>query len=140
VSVPYCPDCRIEYEDTIQTCNECGGALAAGPMPELAAAHRGSEEKWNVLMRVRAPETAGIVSGLLESEGIEAEVIDKGVSEFPLPAVGNLPSIEIWVPESEVAGARALLYSVRQDTKACPACGHMSSAGDPACEYCGAAL
>lgn len=138
--MPYCPDCRLEYEDSIDACNECGATLVAGEMPDLVPADAAAEEKWTVLMRVRTPETAGIVSGLLESEGIEVEVIDKGVSEFPVPAVGIDSSIEIWVPESEAAEARSLLNEARQDTTACGACGHMSTAGDPACEYCGAAL
>jgi len=99
-----------------------------------------AEEKWTVLMRVRTPQAADIVRGLLESEGIEVEVIDKGLSEMPIPAVGTDSGIEVWVPESEAAEARILLNAAREGTVACSACGHMSSAGEPACEYCGAAL
>jgi len=138
--MPYCPDCRLEYEDIVESCNECGVTLVAGAMPDLVPADPAAEEKWTVLMRVRTPQAADIVRGLLESEGIEVEVIDKGLSEMPIPAVGTDSGIEVWVPESEAAEARILLNAAREGTVACSACGHMSSAGEPACEYCGAAL
>ena len=140
VPMPYCPDCRQEYEQGVGRCGDCGAALAAGAMPGLMAAAPGPEEKWTVLMRVRRPETAAIVRGLLESEGFEVEVIDKGASEMPVPAVATVSWLEVWVPESEAAEARGLLNEAREGTKACTSCGHMSTAGEPACEYCGAAL
>ena len=138
--MPYCPDCRLEYEESVEKCGECHATLAAGEMPDVMAAGHEPEEKWALLMRVRSPETAEIVRGLLESEGFEVEMIDKGVSEMPVPAVESVSRLEIWVPESEAAAARAVLNAAREGTEACPACGHMSTAGEPTCEYCGAAL
>lgn len=136
--MPYCPDCRIDYEEGFEACTDCGQTLVAGSMPEGPAPSPASEEKWTPLMRVRKKENAEIVRGLLESEGIECEVIDKTFSEMPVPALETVSFLEIWVPEAQAPEARGLLNEVREGTVPCSSCGHMSAADEPSCEYCGA--
>src|SRR5436309_11453519 len=101
--MPYCADCRLEYEDGVEACTDCGRTLVAGSMPERPEGAGGPEEKWAPLMRVRKKENAEIVRGLLESEGIECEVIDKTFSEMPVPALETVSFLEIWVPDSQAA-------------------------------------
>lgn len=137
--MPHCPDCRTEYEEGPTFCADCGVTLAAGPLRVEPAATQG-EEAWTSLLRVRKPDTAQIIEGLLESAGIECQVVGKSFGEMPVPAVDSLARIDIWVPESRAAEARALLADAREATKACSGCGHLSSADEPACEYCGAVL
>ena len=136
----YCPACRQEYEEGISKCADCDTVLVSGApsVPPAATAH--AEENWAVLMRVRSPETAEIILGLLESGEIECELIGKAFSEVPVPDIDALARLEIWVPESSVEDARALLNDTREGTAPCRSCGHMSSDADPACEYCGATL
>lgn len=138
--MPYCPGCRQEYEEGITKCTDCAAPLTSGAMPGLPAAVASAEEKWAVLMRVRTQENAEIVHGLLESSGIECEIVGKAFVEVPVPAIDSMARLEIWVPESCVDDARALLNEARDGTAPCRSCGHMSSDVDPACEYCGATL
>ena len=138
--MPYCPGCRQEYEEGITKCTDCDTPLASGVMPELPAAPAAAEENWAVLMRVRKQETAEIILGLLESTGIECEIVGKAFGEVPVPAIDSMARLEIWVPESCVEDARALLNETREGTAPCRSCGHMSSDADSACEYCGATL
>ena len=100
----------------------------------------GRDDDWVVLMRVRLEPTAHIIEGLLESAGIESEVIDKTASEMPIPVVDTMSRLEIWVPQSRADDARRLLNDAREGTTRCAACGHMSTLGEPACEHCGASM
>jgi putative signal transducing protein len=136
----YCPECRMEYEAGVATCTDCGSVLVAGTMPAPADEQGRPDERWTTLMRVRRLETAEIVRGLLDSAGIESEVIDKTTSEMPLPALETISYLEICVPESAAAEARRVLNETREGTIPCPTCGHMSSAEEAVCEYCEAAL
>lgn len=136
----YCPTCRQEYKEGMTTCADCKTDLVAGPAPAEPQRIAGSEEKWAVLMRVRTQETAEIIRGLLESSGIECEIVGKAFVEIPVPDVEAMARLEIWVPESFVDDARALLNEAREGTAPCRSCGHMSSDADPSCEYCGATL
>ena len=138
--MPYCPACRLEYEEGHRKCTDCGADLMAGSLPARPGSSAAAEENWSVLMRVRTEETAEIVRGLLESNGFECEIVGKAFSEMPVPDVDALTRIEIWVPASTVDDARTLLNETREGTAPCRSCGHMSSDADPACEYCGATL
>src|SRR5678816_2733656 len=113
VKMPYCPACRLEYEKGFDACTDCGSTLVAGTMPEAAGEKASSEERWTALMRVRNQENAEIVRGLLQSQGFDCEVIDKRLSEMPMP-VEAIAYLEIWVPESQAPEARALLNEARE--------------------------
>jgi hypothetical protein len=99
-----------------------------------------AQDDWTVLLTVRREETATIIAGLLDAAGIEHEVIDRSTSEFPVPEVDTLSRFEIWVPEEKADEARRLLNEAREGTMPCASCGHMSSANEAACEYCGSAM
>lgn len=137
--MPYCPDCRMEYQEGASTCADCGQTLVSGVMPS-GPPGRPAEEKWICLLRVNDEESALIVRGMLETAGIECEMIDKRAAEMPVPVVDAISRLEIWVPAASAAQARHLLDSARDEMRPCPACGHTSSAQDRVCEYCGAAL
>ncbi|HET6373983.1 MAG TPA: DUF2007 domain-containing protein [Candidatus Polarisedimenticolia bacterium] len=90
-------------------------------------------------MRVGLEQNAQIIQGLLTSAGLECEVINKTVVEFPVPALDPRARIEIWVPEHQAAEATAVLEEARKEAAPCPSCGHMSAAEEAVCEYCGVA-
>jgi len=139
--MPYCPACRLEHEEGQKSCTNCDGALSAGTMPRTPAVGAAAlDEKWTPLMRVRREDNAEIIRGLLESDGIPCEVIDKMAAQLPLPVSATLSRFEIWVPEDMAADARNALNVAREGTVPCPACGHMSAAEESTCEYCGGAL
>ena len=134
----WCPDCRFEYEEQVLVCTDCGHTLVAGPLPPSPATAPAAGEEWTLLMRVRRPDSAAIIRGLLGSAGIQSEVIDKQMSEIPLALGASTSSLEIWVTKQSAEEARGVLNESREGTAPCPACGHMSSVEEPACEYCGA--
>ncbi len=131
----YCSKCLTESGDDRTTCPECGAALVAGTRPPETS---GDGEPWIALLRARRPDSAAIICGLLESEEIPCEMMNKAISEMPVPAATYASYFEIWVPAAQAGRARALLNEAREGTVPCPACGHMSAAEEPRCEYCDA--
>lgn len=130
--MPYCADCRMEYREGSERCADCGAVLVAGPMgdrPEPA------DENWQVLMRVGREQNASIIHGLLRSHGISCEVVNKALSEMPVPSASS-SYFEVWVPGESAEKARALLNEAREGTRPCGSCGHMTAAEEPRCEYC----
>ncbi|HKY34027.1 MAG TPA: hypothetical protein VJV23_15965 [Candidatus Polarisedimenticolia bacterium] len=99
-----------------------------------------SEGGWTVLLRVRREETAEIVRGLLESNGLECKIIRKTASELPVPVVDTMSRFEIWVPETIAADAMQLLNDAREGTIPCRSCGHRSAPEEASCEHCGAPM
>ena len=76
--------------------------------------------------------------GRLESEGIPCEILDRTLSEMPLPAAIGISKLEILVPDSRMEEARTILDESTKGARACPSCGHLSATEDSSCEYCGA--
>lgn len=132
----------MEYRQAPEICTSCGSSLAAEPSPDTPSSDsdHDNEENWIPIMRLRRQENAAIIQGLLESEGIEAEVIDKTLAQMPLPVSGRLSRVEIWVPETKADAARQLIEASEMTTTPCPKCGALSTSEETACESCGAPL
>ena len=135
----YCEKCLTESDDARTVCPECGAALKPGTRPPSLQGGDG-EATWVALLRVRRPDSAAIIGGLLASEGIPNQTMNKAISEMPVPAATYSAYFEIWVPADRAPEARVLLNEARQGTVPCPVCGHMSAAEEPRCEYCDAPL
>jgi len=133
VPLLYCGNCLTETTDDRTACPECGAQLK----PETKPPETRGDEPWIALLRTRRPDSAEIICGLLESEEIPCEMMNKAISEMPVPA-GTSSYFEIWVPAAQAAAARALLNEAREGTVPCPACGHRSAVEEPRCEYCDA--
>lgn len=65
-------------------------------------------EEWEIVKIVGTEEEATIVTGFLQSSGIESEAESLHASEFPTD-VGNLATVRIRVPAEHAETARALL-------------------------------
>jgi hypothetical protein len=99
----WCPECGAEYREGYTQCSECQVALVDTPPASVAAAPG--------LVEVRAFESleqAELAQGLLETNGIEAEIEDTRVPhpELGYPVGGE---VALLVGASEVEQARALL-------------------------------
>lgn len=107
--MPWCHTCRVEYESSITSCQECGSPLvqAAPPERRMAAPAPGAT------MRVVAtlpPEDALLASGRLDEGGIPASLrpSDGG-------SIGDAPmTFDVLVAERHVADARSLLLRPRK--------------------------
>ena len=124
--MPFCPQCRDEFEDEVEVCPDCRVAL----VPELprktvpaALVEKLHSEPQKLsdepLVRVANPpnESIGIFwQGILEENGIKSML---GGSNFRSPYISS-PSdsrLSIFVLESKAEEARALLEPFENDLK-----------------------
>jgi hypothetical protein len=103
--MPWCPNCRTEYEGGRTVCTDCGAALV-DEMPATI----GSKSPVVVLHANTANE-ARIAEATLEAEGILAFVQPP---DTVLPQHGNIvddenPELDVMVPAEEAERATAIL-------------------------------
>ena len=102
--MPWCPDCRVEYNPGIAACADCGANLVEalpeiriGPPPE-------------VVFTASIAAEAKVVEATLESAGIRAFVQP---STVVLPgesiADDDSPDLDVLVPADRLADAQAVL-------------------------------
>jgi hypothetical protein len=103
--MPWCPNCRTEYEGGRSVCTDCGASLVDEEPVTVA-----SEDPVVVLHAATANE-ARIAEATLEAEGIPAFVQLPGTV---LPQHGNIvdddnPELDVLVPAEEAERASAIL-------------------------------
>ena len=128
----HCKSCGMEYNQGVEICSDCGARLDPGPL----AVRELKGEDWVSLLRLRNESKARIILGYLRNYEIPCEMINKTLSEMPIPASTFSAYYEIWVPKAAVEDAAALLNDSEEGTTNCPACDHLSSAEEARCEYC----
>jgi hypothetical protein len=85
--MPFCPNCRYEYVEGVQTCPECGANLAPG---SLAAEAEGEPKVEYVrLMTLSDPSAALVFRATLGEAGIPAIVQTHGPISGELAAVAD---------------------------------------------------
>lgn len=100
--MPWCPECRAEYQAGASTCSDCEVALVdvLGPGPAEPV----------VLLKARTADEARIIVATLEAEGIQAYVADPATV---IPASNTVPDIsdefDVLVPGDELAQALQVL-------------------------------
>jgi predicted amidophosphoribosyltransferase len=124
----YCPQCRSEYREEITVCKECGVALVAALEPETAEI-----EDLDIAVTVTDEETAYIIRGYLESEGIPCQI--ENVTFHAAPSEG-LTRVRLWTKKVDVSRVRRLLDE-HEDYNLCSHCGHIADPKDRFCDFCG---
>lgn len=96
--MPWCPQCGAEYREGFSRCSECGVALVSKPptRPEQPA-EPGPE--WVEIASYTTGEEARLAQGLLQQQGIPAEVVDKHVVLNPFPQVDEAEVLLLVPPE-----------------------------------------
>jgi hypothetical protein len=104
--MPFCPECRAEYEAGVQTCTDCLVPLADALPPEEPAEPPDNEEGELVPMRnfANAAE-ANLVADLLVENGIRALVPG---GEFTIAPSGFSDEIVLLVDERDLDRAISL--------------------------------
>ena len=106
----YCPKCRSEYQDWVQSCIDCGTALVDYlPEEPQPPAGKYSTEQIVTIATFNHPEEAYIQQGRLESEGIPSLVADDNIvtaNRFYSAATGG---VRLQVRESDASEALRIL-------------------------------
>jgi len=84
--MPWCPECGAEYREGFTKCSECQAALVDVP-PTTATAPATPGPPWVEVASYTTVEEATLAQGLLNDEGIPAEVVDRHVVLNPFPQV-----------------------------------------------------
>lgn len=102
--MPWCPECRSEYEAGASKCVDCEIGLVDVLDPEVEPAAP------VILLRARTADEARIIVATLEAEGILAYVGDPGIV---IPASNTVPDLsdefDVLVPADCVAHAQQVL-------------------------------
>ena len=115
--MPFCPQCKTEYEEDVLTCSECQGDL----LPGLVPAQVPESVDWYVVESVPNEVAGHILKSVLEDEGIHVYL---RTHEMPAHGAikGNVGKSEwgdILVPGFSVQRAReclkAYLDSLKED-------------------------
>ncbi len=103
-AMPWCPECRTEYDPGIATCADCGAALVDELPPE-------PEDDPVVALEAHDITEAQIAEATLEAEGIPAYVQAPG-SLVPNvdPMADEPPELEVLVARDDAEAADAVLH------------------------------
>ena len=97
--MPWCPECGAEYREGFTRCSECDVELAVSPPPSLQTP-REPGPPWVEVASYTSVEEARLAQGLLEEQGIEAEVVDRHVVLNPFPQVDEAEVLLLVGPEN----------------------------------------
>lgn len=125
---PNCPSVleygeAAEFRDGVTQCHECGHELEHGdapaapateadrpePLPEVPHAE---SEDWPRIAVFDGPEAAHTAKGLLESEGIEVQILDEYFAGTLAAPVTLLGGVALAVPERDSERALALIQDL----------------------------
>ena len=115
--MPFCPECRYEYVEGVETCPDCGSALVAElaaqqtPEPEPKA---GTDDKWVGLLDLGDAVEGSIIADVLESAGIPVWLKSDTTLIVQTAGIPGRPGLVIMVPSSRVEDAKAALEEARE--------------------------
>jgi hypothetical protein len=112
--MPYCPQCRDEFQNWVKLCPDCGVELVEKlqPLPKPIK-NTGYNEKLITVASFSHPEEAYIIRAKLESFGIPSFVADDYVITAIWLYSTAVGGVKIKVRESDVEEAQKLLKPVR---------------------------
>lgn len=133
----FCPNCKAEYRQGIETCPECMVKL----VDHLETRKTIPENLKNAYV-TNSPMVAEMIQGLLEQEGI-ASVLSNEMGSAILPVMGESNEIGILVPEHQLQETQGLIKAYFEDNPEagdmilCGNCGARVEPNLSQCPYCG---
>ncbi len=110
--MPYCPNCRDEFEDWVTVCPDCKVPLVAELLPEPEERFR--EGPLVEIVTVRGEIEARIVKGILKDNGVESMIkVAESLNIYLSPLVLKHT---IYVLEEDEEKAREILGDVAEQT------------------------
>jgi len=116
--MPWCPECGAEYREGFGTCSECGVALVDAP-PAALQPPAEPGPAWVDIASYTTAEEAQLACGLLEEQGIAAEIVDRHVVMNPFPQVDEAEVLLLVAPE-DAERADAVLAQAEAGEDALP--------------------
>jgi len=116
--MPFCPDCRDEFQDWVEVCPDCGvrlvDTLPEPPPPEPPPKPKKvlSSESLVTVATFNYPLEAHLARTKLESEGIEGFVADEHMINANWLYSIAVGGVKLWVKESDAERAARILKSI----------------------------
>ncbi len=99
--MPVCPKCNYEYVEGIAICPDCNTHLVEED--ELQNVEELSEKDWVLVYTSGNELEMGMLKGILESAGLEVNVLSQKDHNFPTP--GDLSVVKLFVRKNDVQAA-----------------------------------
>ncbi len=99
--MPVCPKCNYEYVEGIAICPDCNTPLVEED--ELQNVEELSEKDWVLVYTSGNELEMGMLKGILESGGLEVNVLSQKDHNFPTP--GDLSVVKLLVRKNDVQAA-----------------------------------
>jgi len=99
--MPVCPKCNYEYVEGIAICPDCNTSLVEED--ELNKVEELSEKDWVLVYTSGNELEMGMLKGILESAGLEVNVLSQKDHNFPVP--GDLSIVKLLVRKNDVQAA-----------------------------------
>lgn len=110
--MPYCPNCKYEYVDGVESCPDCKVELVSEPPPDEI-------EDMTPIYVAEDPTEAAILRGILEEAGIpvrERADVDTDLDVF----AGPIAEEAIMVPSTRAEEAKNILKNAQEKGKRMP--------------------
>lgn len=95
-----CPECRAEYEESVNVCVDCNVELIS---PEEFKVLEENYSDWKVVFNTPELYEAEMITTILKSANIECVILDQKDSAFPLG--GKMGVIKVLVKKSDYEDA-----------------------------------
>jgi len=99
--MPVCPKCNYEYVEGIAICPDCNTPLVEED--EHQRVNELSEKDWVLVYTSGNELEMGMLKGILESAGLEVNVLSQKDHNFPVP--GDLSIVKLFVRKNDVQAA-----------------------------------
>ncbi|MCH9028619.1 MAG: DUF2007 domain-containing protein [Bacteroidetes bacterium] len=99
--MPVCLKCNYEYVEGIAICPDCNTPLVEED--ELKKVEELSEKDWVLVYTSGNELEMGMLKGILESAGLEVNVLSQKDHNFPMP--GDLSVVKLFVRKNDVQAA-----------------------------------
>lgn len=107
--MPVCPNCNYEYVEGIAICPDCSSPLVEEN--DLQKFEELSEADWVLVYTSGDELEITMLKGLLESAGLEVNVLSQKDHNFPVP--GDLSIVKLLVRKNDVKPALNYIQDVK---------------------------
>lgn len=114
--MPWCPNCKSEYREGFDKCNDCGEKLVDEIKEDNEIKER-IDDKVALLMNVRDHREADIIESLLKEEGILLFQRHKAIGDYMKVYMGSSKfGLDLFVLSKDLDRAKEIVENVR-DTR-----------------------
>jgi hypothetical protein len=114
----HCPACLAEYRPGFEICADDGTPLVHGPAPVTPEASPtgqfppGPPPRWTRVAELHNPDSARLLCGRLQAEGIDARIFPEEFSSYYGRGILLEQPVQVLVPEEWVREAQKVIRSI----------------------------